>query len=310
MYTKDLPVPVAEFQDLRVIAEGLIFPEGPVVLPDGSVAVVEMRKGVITRCEPNGRLSAIAKVGGGPNGGAIGPDGRLYVCNNGGRGEDSLGSGRIQRVDLDSGKVDDLYSECDGQPLKGPNDIVFDDVGNFWFTDLPGKAIFYASPAGSSIECVVDDLTSPNGIGISPDGATLYWAQTYTRQVMRRRLSSPGHVIPSPGYSIHNLIHQGAADPDALLVGLAGGQELDSLAVEANGCVCVGTLLESGITVITPDGKVLEKWVLPDDMYDGAVTNICFGGTDMQTAYITLSLTGRLISCSWPRPGLRLAFQP
>jgi gluconolactonase len=81
------------------------------------------------------------------------------------------------------------------------------------------------------------------------------------------------------------------------------------MAVEAGGRICVGTLLESGITVVDPEGAVAEKHLLPEELDDGAVTNICFGGTDMRTAYVTLSLTGRLIRCQWPRPGLRLAYQ-
>jgi gluconolactonase len=81
------------------------------------------------------------------------------------------------------------------------------------------------------------------------------------------------------------------------------------LAVEGGGAVCVGTLLDSGVTVVWPEDGSYEKYTLPVDLADGAVTNICFGGPDLRTAYITCSVTGRLISCRWPRPGLQLAFQ-
>jgi gluconolactonase len=106
-----------------------------------------------------------------------------------------------------------------------------------------------------------------------------------------------------------SLFRSGKVDRDALLIGLPGAEELDSMAVENDGNVCVGTLVDSGITVISPEGDVVEKLVTPKEVSDGAVTNICFGGPDMQTAYITLSLTGRVISCRWPRAGLRLPFQ-
>jgi gluconolactonase len=159
------------------------------------------------------------------------------------------------------------------------------------------------------IERAIDGVLSPNGIALSPDGSTLYWAQTHTRQVMRRRLDGPGKLVPSPGYSIQALIQKGAVDRDGLVVGLPGAQALDSMAVEAGGRICVGTLLESGVTVVDPSGAVAEKHVLPRELDDGAVTNICFGGPDLCDAYVTLSLTGRLIRCRWPRPGLRLAFQ-
>jgi gluconolactonase len=100
---------------------------------------------------------------------------------------------------------------------------------------------------------------------------------------------------------------KGAIDPWVLLAGLPGMAELDSLAVDASGAVCVGTLVESGITVISPDGDVTTH-TLPEEFADPIVTNICFGGPDLRTAYITLSLTGRVVSCRWPRPGLALAF--
>jgi gluconolactonase len=308
--TDDWTMPVSELEDVRVVAEGLAFPEGPVVLGDGSVAVVELRRGVVSRCGQAGDVSVIARTGGKPSGAALGPDGHLYVAT--GATEDPADRTRpsIQRVDIAAGSAAEVYAECEGIPFGHPDDLVFDETGMFWFTDLGGGAVYYASPDGSRIERVIDDATTPNGIGLSPDGTTLYWAQTVTRQLVRRRLRAPGQLVPTPGYSIRDLIHRGEVNPDCLVAGLPGGQELDSLAVEASGRVCVGALLESGIVVAEPDGPGLEKYVLPDDLADGAVTNICFGGEDMRTAYITLSLTGRLISCRWPRPGLRLPFQP
>ncbi len=73
--------------------------------------------------------------------------------------------------------------------------------------------------------------------------------------------------------------------------------------------MCVGTLLDSGVTVVNPEDGTYEKYTLPPGLEDPAITNICFGGADLRTAYITCSVTGRLLSCRWPRPGLRLAFQ-
>lgn len=297
---------VVEMRDIRVLAENLAFPEGPVVLADGTVAVVQLRRGLVSRVAGDGTVSTLAAVGGGPNGAALGPDGALYVCN---RGDTATGAPPcIQRVDLAQGASEVLYTECDGLPLVSPNDLVFDKTGKFWFTDLGGNALYYAAPDGSRVERMVTGVTTPNGVGLSPDGASLYWAQTQTRQVMRRRLAEPGVLRPSPGYGIASLIRHGASDEDGLVAGLPGGQELDSLAVEAGGAVCVGTLLESGVTVVDPDGTVSEKHTLPARLTDGAVTNICFGGADMRTAFVTLSLSGLLISCRWPRPGLRLAF--
>jgi gluconolactonase len=89
-----------------------------------------------------------------------------------------------------------------------------------------------------------------------------------------------------------------------LLAGLPGIQRLDSMAVDSAGNVCVATLVNGGITVISPSGDSVEH--VPTD--DLLTTNICFGGSDLRTAYVTLSGTGRLVSTTWPRPGLALAY--
>src|SRR6476660_1061850 len=128
-------------ENVRTIATGLEFPEGPIAMPDGSVLVVEIKRGTLSRVTPEGKIDVVAECGGGPNGAAIGPDGAAYICNNGGCFEFQevmglrfpgpppatyAGHGSIQRVDLGSGEVTTLYEECDGNPLRAPNDIVFD----------------------------------------------------------------------------------------------------------------------------------------------------------------------------------------
>ncbi len=209
--------------------------------------------------------------------------------------------------------MDVLYSEWDGRALTSPNDLVFDATGGFWFTDLGGGAIYYARPDGSSVTRAVRGLRNPNGIGLSPDGGDiLYWAETYTRQVHRRRLSGPGQVVPATPYNVQSLLRADPPDPWTLLVGTARCLRswIRWPSKLRSGAVCVGTLLESGVTVVLPDGAS-EKFTLPDRLADGAVTNICFGGADLQTAHLTCSVTGRLeLSCRWPcPPGLQLAFQ-
>lgn len=296
-------------QDVRVLAEGLAFPEGPVAMADGSVLVVEIRAGTLTRIGPDGGTTVVADVGGGPNGAARGPDGAIYICNNSGVPGCTRGTASIQRVDLDTGDVSFLYTECDGAPFGRPNDLVFDRTGNFWFTDLEAGSVFYASPTGDAIELAWTDLNSPNGVGLSPDETVLYTAQTRTRQVMRRNVTSPGVLAPSPGFGVRALAREGQINRDLLLAGLPGMQELDSMAVEGSGAVCVATLVDSGITVISPDGSSIEKYELPPELNDPIVTNICFGGADLKTAFITLAWTGRVVSCRWPRPGMRLNFQ-
>jgi gluconolactonase len=294
--------------DVQLVADGLGFPEGPVALADGDLLFVQIDRGVLSRVH-NGKVATIAELHGGPNGAARGPDGAIYVANNGGRAHstDKIPP-CIQRVDVESGAVETLYVECDGVALAGPNDLVFDRTGSFWFTDMKGGAILYASPDGSSIERVINDADMPNGIGLSPDEGTLYWAQTHTRQVLRRTVSEPGRLVYSGGCTVQAVFRQ-ELDLSCLVIGLPGSEEIDSLAIDAEGNICIGTLVNGGITVVSPDGHDLSKFSPPASFADQAITNICFGGNDLRTAYITLSETGRIISCRWPVPGLPLNFR-
>lgn len=74
--------------------------------------------------------------------------------------------------------------------------------------------------------------------------------------------------------------------------------------MEAGGNICVATIGESGISVISPDGELVEFVATPDIF----TTNICFGGDDMRDAYITLSGSGKLVKTRWARPGLTLRY--
>jgi gluconolactonase len=203
-----------------------------------------------------------------------------------------------------------LYTECDGDQLVAPNDLVFDSTGGFWFTDFRGSRIYYARPDGSLIRPIEAPASEPNGIGLSPGEEVLYWAQTTSRQVHRRRLAGPGEIVASRGYNPTAAMLADAPDRWSLLVGLPGAAEFDSLAMEENGALCVGTIVDGGVTVIDPEDGSYQSYTLPPELADPFVTNICFGGPDLRTAYLTCSKTGRLVSCPWPRPGLQLNFQP
>lgn len=300
----------------KEIASGLRFPEGPVAMPDGSVILVEIEAGRITRCWGEGRTETVATPGGGPNGLALGPDGMLYLCNNGGfeyvetegllmphGAAKDWNGGSIQRVDPATGKVETLYTHAGDVQLRGPNDIVFDDAGGFWFTDH-GKTfdrsrdvvgVFYAKADGSQIEEVIFPMENPNGIGLSPDGKRLYVAETYTAKLWAFDIDAPGKVAAAPGLT---------ASGGRFVYGAGGYSWFDSLGVDSAGNICVATIGHGGISVVTPDGQ-LATFVETGDPF---TTNICWGGPDLRTAYITLSATGRLVSMGWPRPGLALNY--
>lgn len=302
---------------IKQLASGLRFPEGPVAMPDGSIILVEIARRTLSRVTPDGRVHVVAHLGGGPNGVAMGPNGKLYVTNNGGfewverpgklfpsvQAKDYTG-GSIQVVDPETGKFETLYDSCDGRRLRGPNDLVFDEAGGFWFTDL-GKtrerdqdrgAVYYAKADGSKIVEAIFPLERPNGIGLSPDGRTLYVAETPTARIWAFRLSAPGQIESANGP------YRG--EKGRVVVGLGGYQMFDSLAVDSEGHICAATLVTGAVSDIWPDGSRVDQYMLPDMM----VTNICFGGPDLRTAYATLSMGGTLVSFEWPRPGLPLHY--
>lgn len=301
--------------NIREIASGLRFPEGPVAMADGSVLVVEIAAGKITRIKPDGKKQTIANPGGGPNGLAIGPDGALYVCNNGGSFEfhkrsgllipghapPSHAGGRIERVSIATGEADVLYTECEGARLIAPNDLVFDTSGGFWFTDH-GKtteeghahgALYYARADGSKITLVLRELISPNGVGLSPDGKTVYYAETFPGRLWSLPLTAPGKRGKVEGFT-----------PGAFVGAYPGLAYFDSLGVQADGGVCVATILAGGVTTFWPGKKKVRHTAIVDPL----VTNICWGGRNMKTAYVTASGTGKLLALDWPTPGLRLAY--
>ena len=252
---------------IREIATGLKFPEGPVAMADGSLLIVEIAAGKIMRIKPDGKKQTIANTGGGPNGLAIGPDGALYVCNNGGSFEfhkragllipghapTSHTGGRIERVDLSTGKIEMLYEQCDSARLIAPNDLVFDSTGGFWFTDH-GKttseghmhgALYYARADGSKITRVLRELISPNGVGLSPDGKTVYYAETYPGRLWCLPLDRPGERGKVEGFT-----------PGVFVGGYPGLAYFDSLGVQADGGVCVATPVGGGCISTFPAAGV------------------------------------------------------
>jgi gluconolactonase len=298
-----------------VRASGLKGPEGPVAMADGSVLVCEMYEGRVTRVKPDGTLAPFPTMGGAANGAAIGPDGACYVANNGGMGGTpgvaetratppaAFKGPSIQRLDLATGAFKTLYTEVDGKALPNPNDLVFDASGGFYFTafgrmsddSMVFGGVYWARPDGSEIRRLVSRLMTPNGIAISPDQRTLYVALTEKRQVMAYEITAPGRLAVGA-----NSMPQGR-----VLASIGGNLAFDSMKVEANGNLLVGTLTAGCISVFSPAGALIEQVYLPDS----GVTNLAFGGRDLRTLYVTLTQTGRLVSVPWPRPGAKLHYQ-
>jgi gluconolactonase len=179
---------------------------------------------------------------------------------------------------------------------------VFDRHGGFWFTDL-GKVrardrdhggVYWAAADGSRIvEAAYPVPGGANGIGLSPDGSTLYVAETETGRLWAWEVLGPGDLRKETWPSPHG---------GRLVCQFPGYRRLDSLAVTAAGNICVATLVSGEVTTVSPSGEILSVVTLDDRM----PTNLCFGGPGLRTAFITLSTTGRLVSMPWEEPGLAL----
>jgi gluconolactonase len=302
---------------MRVIASGLQFPEGPIALKDGSVLVVEIARETLSRVTESGRIEVVATVPGGPNGAALAPDGKIYVCNNGGMTfietaggtrpgiqSASYRNGGVDVIELSSGRVKRLYDRCGDRMLRGPNDVVLDRNGGFWFTDMGKRrdhdldlgSIYWGRTDGSEIKLAADGLLTPNGIALSVDEKTLYVTETATGRLWSWQIVGPGELRKAawPALAGANLV-----------AGPGGALRFDGFALTSSGAFCIAALDRAAVIEISPTGRMVRQREAPDLL----VTNVCFGGADMQTAFVTLSHSGRLIALDWHEPGQRLLHQ-
>lgn len=268
----------------EVIATGLEFPEGP-VWRGGELLFTEIMAGVVSRWTANGEVTLVATTGGGPNGAAAGPDGALYVTQNGGMGRGARVRPGIQRIGTD-GAVDLVVASVAGVDLDGPNDLAFAPDGRLWFTDprgapdpaqnsRPGR-LFAVDPVSGDGELVLEvGPVFPNGIAFLADGSVV-WTESFTRRVMTLAGGAPEVLIELP--ERHH--------PDGLCVGEDG-----RLYVASTYAHCVS---------VVEGGEVVDELTCGD----GMVTNCCFGDTDL---YVTESRHGTLWRFAVGRRGLALS---
>lgn len=258
----------------------------------------------------------------------------LWISGEQPAGTNYLG-GKLQRFSPKTGEVTDLYTECSdhsGWPamaawtlekplkpfqLRGPDDLVVDAKGGIWFTDF-GKqrardkditGIYYAAADGSKVTQMAYPINSSNGIALSPKGDRLYVALTYERRIIYFDLADHGKIAYNP---------KNVTDGSKLLTADLPGQSMpDSMAVDAAGNVYVATMLpdganpasNGGISIISPEGDVdYVEITLPNGGVAPMPSNICFGGDDLKTAYITCGASGHLISMPAAIPGLALEY--
>ena len=298
---------------LKTWVSGLVFPEGPLLMPDGSILVSELLGNRIVQVWPDGSKKIIAEPPGMPNGLAFGPDGYLYCANMGGLlhpeivegmpGVDStqLGyrGGSIQRVDIATGEVIDVVTSCDGFVLPAPDDLIFDAEGNFYFTDIgltdhgqrkaDETGIYFVSHDFSLVKRIIRSAVPTNGLGISPDGKKLYWTEYLTGRLFMRHIVSPGE-----------LAEPDVAFGDCIFTHPLPVTWFDSLTVGAEGQIAVAVHNgspdgRSGVITFSPEGSEVD-FVGFDDAW---ATHVIFSVSGDPTAYLTLSATGRVAEMPW-----------
>jgi gluconolactonase len=265
-----------------VLACGLEFPEGPVWLGPERVAFTQIRGQCVSLWE-GGRVRKIADTGGGANGATLGPDGALYVANNGGLSLGHEGQwratpeipGRIQRVTLD-GSVTDVATLLPGTLPHRPNDLCFGPDGLLYFTDphdwenLPDVGVGRVNRAtlDGRVELLNDVPYFPNGIAFGADDR-LYVAQSLAQLVLVME-SSPGDT-PRPFAKLP----QGYPD---------------GFCFDRDGRLYAAGSLGDVIAVFEPDGR-LARII---DMGKGSEpTNCCIGDGRL---YATLAGHGELVA--------------
>ncbi len=249
---------------IETLASGLGHPEGPDVLPDGRIVMVETYTSKLIAWSVARGIHDYADCGGGPNACMLGSDGAVYITQNGGTvgawKAEVMGRPSIQKAWPD-GRVEEVAAEVDGIKLQAPNDLTFGPDGRLYFTDpadylphdrKPGR-VFVLEPDGTGELLEELPRAYPNGIVAEPDGS-IVWVESYERGVYRRRPGGRSEQIAQ----------------------LPEGHIPDGLKVAANGDLWVTAFMAGGVDILAPDGTH------KDFLETGGVPlNCVFQGTDL-----------------------------
>jgi len=267
---------------LRLLAEGLRFPEGPAFAPDGSLWCVELHGGGLVRWSEN-EVQRFP-TGGSPNGAAVDTEGKIWFCD--------AEMNAIRRLDPRSGEIETLACEVAGQPLNKPNDLAFDRAGNLVFT-CPGDS--RQEPTGY-VACLREDgtvrrisggLYFPNGLGFTADGSELMVAETYQQRLWRGRWDSARGEWLEPRVWAADI--QGAPGPDGM-------------AFAADGSLYVAVYGSGEVKIFSPDGSQSSAYAIPGRN----PTNCAFDPSRQLGLVVTEAEQGKLWSIPGTGPGVSL----
>ena len=275
-----------EFGDIKLLAGGLNYPEGPTLDSEGNLYFVEFRNNKISKVTPDGNVSTVVQVGTQNNGLIRDKDGNFFVCDWKGKA--------IYKVDTQSNisLITDKSSE--GEPLLRPNDFAWDNRSNLYFTDPEGwgptrlKGGIHYIDKNLTIHRFAGGMNFPNGLAFDRDYKHLYVGETIFNWIMRLEVK-PDETV-------------GRRDKFFYM-----GEKVfaDGIKVDVKGNVWVTAFSEGEVWCISPQGEKIASIILPGE--NPTPTNILFGGLDMKTAYITVNdgdNNGKVYTIRMPVAGL------
>jgi gluconolactonase len=260
------------------------FLEGPVFDGDGNLYLTDIPWGRIFRIDPQGAWSLVAEYDGEPNGMKFLDAGTLLVTDykNG-----------LVRIDVAGGRVEPFLPRRNSERFKGVNDLAFGADGALYFTDHGQYGLhdttgrLHRLGRDGRLDTLLDNVPSPNGVALSPDGKVLYLAVTRGNCVWRVPLLPDGSVSKvSQFFTSH-----GPSGPDGL-------------AVDATGRLLVANPGLGYVWVLNGRAEPVEVLRGPAG---ASITNLAFGGPDRRTLYVTDSTHGQVLRAEMDAPGLPIA---
>ena len=261
------------------------FLEGPSFDRQGNLWFVDIPFGRIFRIDPKGNWDLVTQYDGWPNGLKFHRDGSAYICDY---------KKGLLRLDTVTGKIESILETAYSEGFKGLNDLHFASNGDLYFTDQGQTGI--ADPTGrvfrlradGGLDRLVSNIPSPNGITLSTTEKHCYVAVTRSQQVWRLPLMADGSISKT-GVAIQ--LSGGAAGPD--------GIEMDG----DNGLL----VCHLGVGIWRFDANMLPTHLIySENPHHHHLANLCFGGPDLKTVYITESLSGDILVAQLPVAGKRM----
>jgi gluconolactonase len=296
MFDVGLPDGMVDSDTKARTAASVCFLEGPAWHASGDLYFSDIAGNRILRMASDGAVSVFRPDSGRTNGNTFDAEGRLISCEGAEFG--AGGRRRVVRTDVASGQVEVLTERFEGKRYNAPNDVVVDRKGRVWFTDpyywidhgsleMGCEAVYCID--GTSVRRVVSQpaIGRPNGLAITPDDKTLYVIDSHNVAGGNRKIWA------------FDVTSDGSLAGQRLVFDFGRGRGGDGMRLDRQGnlWVAAGVLkprnphetdeVKTGVHVISPDGKLLGRIPIPEDV----ITNLTFAGPEFKTLFVTAGKT-------------------